>query len=137
MGPGKTLMLAITHMVMPILAYNPLGDSGIVAWVRDPANDWQWLSVALILFIFVSSIWIIHGAITFAVVAKGTFALAMVIGGSLMVALVDGGKFDPFDLNQSFFAAIVSLVILSTLGRVFAQRDEKEDTSSAKKGARA
>lgn len=131
-GPVKMAGIVSGRIAAPTAYMNPLGDSSLVSWVANPANTHVVSSIILVVFMACSSLWLLHGAVAFAKSETTTFALALMIGLGLGLAMVEGGKYDPLQLDQSMFAFMVMIAYLSSAGRLFNQKADKEKDDKKK-----
>lgn len=125
-GPVKFAGIAAGRVVAPTAYFNPVGDGSLAGWVANPTNEWFYTSMLVVAIMACSTLWLLHGAVAFAKSNTVTFALALLIALGMGLLLMEGGKYDPMVLNQSMFATMLLVAYLSTAGRLFAQKDDKE-----------
>lgn len=125
-GPIKFAGIATGRLVAPTAYYNPVGEGSLATWIGDPSNDWFYISLFTAFIMACSTLWLLHGAVSFCKTNTITFGLALVIALGIGLLLMEGGKYQPLVLDQSLFAAMVLIAYLSTAGRLFAQKDDKE-----------
>lgn len=132
-GPVKFAGIIGGRTIAPTVYANPLGESSLAGWVANPANDWVWTSVIVVIFMMASSLWLFHGVVSFAKTNALSFAIALIILLIAATLLVEGGKYNPWHPDQTMFAAMIGIALLSSAGRLFAQKDDKEDLGKDKK----
>lgn len=125
-GPVKFAGIAAGRVAAPTAYFNPVGDGSLATWVSDPLNDWFYTSMLVVALMACSTLWLLHGAVAFAKTNSITFCLAVLIAAGMALLLMEGGKYQPMVLNQSIFAGMLIIAYLSTAGRLFAQKDDKE-----------
>jgi hypothetical protein len=125
-GPVRFAGIAAGRLVTPTAYWNPLGDGSLATWIADPSNTYVVTSVVVVVLMGCSSLWILHGAVTFCMSNTVSFILALGIVLGLSLLMIEGGKFDPTRTDQAMFAAMLILAFLSTAGRLFAQKADKE-----------
>lgn len=123
-GPIKFAGIAGGRVAAPSIYY--MGDDNLAAWVANPANDWFYISMAIVVVMACSTLWLLHGAVSFAKSNAISFVFAVCIALGMAFLMLEGGKYDPTDLDHNMFAAMMVAAFLSTAGRLFSQKEDKE-----------
>ena len=126
-GPIQVAMVFGFRSVAPFMYANPF-NGGVMSWIGNPDNEWNFMSYVMVGVILCSAVWLIDGSITFFETRWKTATLTVPLFLACLIVLAEGGKFDPTKYQEIITVGLFGLAFFSTCGWAFAQKSkDKED----------